>query len=222
MAAISKANIVDFQSRVLSWYFQTGRKFPWREKMLSSYQLIIAECMLQRTKAETVAQFYNNFLNLYPTWLAIADCDVTELEHVLKPIGLYRQRAKRLKALAEEMVKRKGIIPSTRSDLESIPFFGQYMTNAVLLLVHDLRLPLIDVNMARVLERYFSKRELADIRYDPKLQRLSHRIAQHENSKELNWAILDFAALVCTARNPKCDTCFFKKKCTFFNVAKRY
>jgi hypothetical protein len=55
---------------------------------------------------------------------------------------------------------------------------GQYIANAVLLLCHGEPQPLLDVNMARVLERVFGPKKLADIRYDPYLQQLAMRIVQ--------------------------------------------
>jgi A/G-specific adenine glycosylase len=60
---------------VLDWYYSNGRKFYWRKKGLSNYQYVIAEVLLQRTKAETVAAFY---LTLYENfqignhWLLLA------------------------------------------------------------------------------------------------------------------------------------------------------
>jgi len=61
--------------------------------------------------------------------------------------------------------------------------------------------------MARVLERYFGPRKLADIRYDPYLQKLAHRVVDCEAPAAVNWAILDLAALVCKARGPRCSQC---------------
>jgi A/G-specific adenine glycosylase len=115
------------------------------------------------------------------------------------------------------MLKRKGKLPKDRAELESIPFMGQYITNAVELIIHKKPSPLIDVNMSRLVERYFGKRKMADIRYDPYLQELSYKIVNHQKAKEINWAILDFAAIICKAINPKCSVCPLNEKCTFYN-----
>lgn len=115
------------------------------------------------------------------------------------------------------MVKRKGKLPEDRTDLESIPFIGQYIANAIELIIHNKPSPLVDVNMARLLERYFGERKMADIRYDPYLQKLSLRIVSNEKSKEMNWAILDYAAIVCKAQKPLCTACELRIKCLYFN-----
>jgi A/G-specific adenine glycosylase len=209
--------IHSFQTKILDWYSQNGRDFPWRKSRLTNYQLIISEILLQRTKAETVAKFYNAFLSRYPNWHSLKRTKLSSLENVLKPIGLYRQRASSLKKLAREMVNRNGRLPQTKEDIEKLPFAGQYITNAILLLIKKVPSPLLDVNMARVLERYFGQRKLSDIRYDPYLQDLSWRVANHKDSKKINWGILDFAALICLKKSPNCKICIFNNSCTLFN-----
>lgn len=212
---ISKKKIEFFQEKILEWYETNGRKFPWRNKGLTHYQYIIAEVLLQRTKAETVAKFYPHFLKDFPNWKALAKAEVKVIEEYLKPVGLYRQRSKRLLSLSQEMVKRNGRLPRNREELESIPFMGQYIANAVELIIFNKPSPLIDVNMARVLERFFGTRNTVDLRYDLYLQELSAKVVNRENAKEINWAILDFAALNCKTITPDCITCELKKKCLY-------
>jgi A/G-specific adenine glycosylase len=217
MTKISAKKISHFQEVLLMWFDTNGRHFPWRNKRLTQYQIIIAEILLQRTKADTVSKFYSQFIKDFPNWTSLAEADTSTIEQYLKPIGLYRQRAKRLKNLALEMVKRKGKLPRDRAKLESIPFMGQYIANAVELIIYKQSSPLIDVNMSRLLERYFGKRKMADIRYDPYLQKLSYSVVNHSRAKEINWGILDFAALVCQARKPKCEKCYLKKGCNYYS-----
>lgn len=205
-----------FQEIIITWYANNGRIFYWRRKGLSNYQYIIAEVLLQRTKAETIANFYPKFIKQFPNWKSLADAPIPEIKHYLKPVGLYTQRANRVKKLAVEMVRRKGRLPKQRPELESIPFMGQYLANAVELIIFQIPTPLIDVNMVRVLERFFGPREKADIRYDPYLQQLAKKIVDHRESKKINWAILDFAASVCKARTPLHEHCPLRNHCRYF------
>ncbi len=216
MPRITKKHIAELQEKLLDWYSKNGRKFPWRNNGLTNYQIVIAETLLQRTKAETIAKFYKQFVKDFPNWKALVDANLKTLEEYLKPVGLYRQRSKRLQSLAIEMVKRNGKLPKDRKELESIPFLGQYIANSIELIIFKLPSPLIDVNMVRVLERYFEERKMADIRYDPYLQKLCSNIVNHLNPKEINWAILDFAALVCKAQKPICNICPISNKCNYF------
>lgn len=214
---IAQSKIVLFQEKILTWFKNSGRHhFPWRNDGLSSFQIVIAEVLLQRTKAETIEKFYSKFLLHFPNWETIANSDIHLLEKQLQPVGLYRQRAKRLKDLAIEMVKRDGQFPVAKTDLEKIPFLGQYIANAIELQIFNKPSPLLDVNMARVLERYFGERQMADIRYDPYLQNLATRVVNHPESKQINWAILDFAAIICKARTPLCKKCLLSNSCKFY------
>lgn len=211
---ISKKKIKFFQEKILNWYRDNGRSFLWRRKGLTHYQYIIAEVLLQRTKAETIAKFYPKFLKDFPNWKALANAKVKNIEKYLIPIGLYRQRSKRLMGLANEMIKRNGRLPKDRQELESIPFMGQYIANAVELVIFNQPSPLIDVNMSRVLERFFGERKMADIRYDPYLQTLCKKIVDHVDTKEMNWAVLDLAALICRPK-PLCLICPLAFTCLF-------
>jgi len=209
--------ITFLQNELLRWANIHKREFPWRQQNLSAYQYIIAEILLQRTKADTINDFYPIFLLRYPTWESIANSAQTDIAQFLRPIGLYNQRSIRLKKLAHEMLLLNSIIPKERKDIEKLSFMGQYIVNAILLFIHNIPAPLLDVNMARILERYFGKRKLADIRYDNYLQELAHDIVNHPNAKNLNYAVLDFAAIVCKPK-PNCSDCPLSSECYFFNT----
>ena len=92
---------------------------------------------------------------------------------------------------------------------------GQYSANAGELIIYKQPSPRRDVNMSRLVERYLGKRKMADTRYDPDQHKLSYKIGKHSKAKEINWAILDFAALICKPRNPLCHKCPLQKNCLF-------
>lgn len=210
----SNAEVELFSQTVMSWAVQGLRKFPWRRARTSHYRLIVTEVLLQRTRVDTVARLYLDFFRCYSSWSVLSAAPVDELEKALKPIGLYKRRAKALKSLASEMVRRNGRFPSNREEIDELPAVGQYVGNAVELFVFCRPLPLLDVNMSRLLERYFGKRKLADIRYDPYLQTLASMVVGAVgNPRKFNWALLDYASLVCKRENPLCDSCLLASKC---------
>lgn len=214
---IKKEKIEYFQEKILEWYNKNGRHFPWRNKSATNYERIISEVLLQRTKAETAARFFPKFIKEYPSWKKLGEASKEELQEALKPIGLHNQRGARLYKLAREMKERKGYFPLNKEQVKEMPMMGQYISNAYELFVLNEPSPLLDVNMARLLERYFGERKLADIRYDPYLQELSYEVVDHTNSKVINWGILDFASKVCKKSNPKCNGCIINSYCKFFN-----
>lgn len=215
---IYESDIEYFQAKLLDWYQDNGRTFLWRNKSTTNYELIISEVFLQRTKAETVSIFLPTFFKQYPSWKQLGEATEIELQEITKPLGLYKQRGSRLYKLSQELKKRKGRFPKERNQVAEIPMMGQYITNAYELYVLKKKSPLLDVNMARLLERFFGERKLADIRHDPYLQTLAYRVVNIEESKKLNWAILDYASLICRKLKPNCSNCLIHSKCKLFNT----
>lgn len=202
--------------QLLTWYARCGRDFPWRRRRAGLYQKIVVEVLLQRTQAGTVERFFSGFIRRFRSWSDVSAASIEDLAEVLRPIGLWRRRAGALKALASEMVRRRGVFPIHRRQIEALPAVGQYMASAVLLFAHRRPEPLLDANMARVLERVFESRRLADIRYDVWLQALARALVRSEQPAELNWAVLDVAALCCRHSKPACADCPLKPKCNYF------
>ena len=214
---ISNKEIKRFQNKILKWYKENGRYFPWRKKSATNYELIIVEILLQRTKAETVSKFFNAFIKKYPSWKQLGNATEQELQNCLKPLGLYKLRGTGLYKLAKEMNKLHGRFPKDRSEIEKLPAIGNYISNAIELFIFKKPKPLLDVNMARVLERYFGPRQKLDIRHDSYLQELSEKVVNHTAIKKINWGILDFGAKVCLSKNPKCSSCILSKSCFFYS-----
>lgn len=209
-----------FRTRLLEWFEDNKRSFPWREPGRPQYEIIVAEILLQRTPAQTVARVYDAFMERFPSWLALATATPVDLRPLLEPLGLWHIRAGILSRVAEAMVAGDDVVPASRFELEQIKGIGQYTAAAILLVVHGHDEPLLDTNMARVLERYFGPRTYFDIRDDPYLHSLARRVVQGPNSLKLNWAILDFAAQVCKSKRPLCKQCPVHTKCLFFKEAR--
>lgn len=201
--------------RLLEWFEVHGREFKWRELGQTSYVQIVSEILLQRTKADVANLFLEEFLSSYPDWSALAGEEPVQLAQALKPIGLWRKRSRALIELALVLKSRNFNMPSNRFDIEQLPAVGQYVANAVELFEFSRARPLLDVNMARVLERYFHPRTKADIRYDPWLQALAHEAVGFSDPYSTNWAFLDLGALHCKPRVPSCKGCPLSKGCAY-------
>ncbi|MBV9924481.1 MAG: hypothetical protein JOZ96_05515 [Acidobacteria bacterium] len=173
--------------------------------------------MLQRTVAANVARVYPAFLAKYPDFAALSRAEPGELEEILKPLGLWRLKAHIFRRLAEAIAERGGEVPATRDELERLESVGQYTASVVLNTVHGIPEPFVDVNMARVLERFFGPRTYFDVRDDPYLHTLSRRVVEGGDSLQANWAVLDFSALVCRAKRPLCEQCPVRARCDYFN-----
>ena len=110
-----------------------------------------------------------------------------------------------LVSLAKSVVESG--LPSAAKDLATLPGIGQYMSRAIATQLAGQRVAPIDTNVARVLERAFGPRKLADIRYDKQLQRLALQLVPAVEPSAYFVALVDFAAEVCRARRPNCPQC---------------
>ena len=194
-----------FQATVLQWAEGKIRSFPWRRADRSAYELVLAEVLLQQTRAEHVATIFEVIVRRCPDWPALAKIPVTDLEGLLRPLGLQRRRAAALHSLAESVVHRG--LPQTASALEKLPGIGQYMARAISAQLSMEVVAPIDTNVTRVLERVFGPRKFADIRHDPELQRLALNLVPPTDPGGYLVSLIDFAAIVCRSRAPLCGDC---------------
>jgi A/G-specific adenine glycosylase len=201
--------------RLLSWFVRNGRSFPWREPDRTPYEVVVAEVLLQRTTAVEVARAYPGFIEQFPSWTSLSQAPLECLENVLRPLGLWRQKTLAFQSLAQSIVANGGVVPSTRTELERLRGIGPYTASAVLAIVYRRAEPLLDVNMARLLGRFLSSPEHTEARPRRMLHALALRLVSSKRSLAVNWAALDFGALVCRARRPPCPECPLRARCEY-------
>ncbi len=204
---------------MLEWFNSNRRDFPWRKSVINNYELIISEILLQRTKAETVAKYYHIFFAKYPNWDKIKNASINDLENIFRPLGLYKHRANRIHKIIQEYKEKNGIMPQNTGELLESKLSTLYISSAYELFILEHRAALLDVNMARVLSRFFNPQEFKDVRHDKILQDLAYNVINIKKSKDINWAILDYAALICKASKPKCSDCRLRTRCKFYEFS---
>jgi A/G-specific adenine glycosylase len=209
------------REQLLSWFERSGRSFSWRESDTVPYEVIIAEILLQRTTASCVARAFPAYLGRYPSWTALAQASREDLERMLRPLGLWRQKARALQNLAQSIEERGGAIPCSRAELERLRGIGPYTASPVLAVIYGQAEPLFDVNMARILERNFESPACTSGSHQRLLHALALRLVSGGRSLQVNWAALDFGALVCRARYPLCSECPLQARCQFFTLLER-
>lgn len=211
-----------FVKLLLKWWSKNKRDFPWRSTR-DPYSILVAEMLLGKTTAQQVKNIYPKFLAQYPNPRSLAMADKSELEELLKPLGMQHRRAELLKKLGLTIVEKYGgQIPSNPEDLLKLPGVGQYTANAILSLAYSKDVPLVDTNFIRVIQRVFGiKPQRSRARNDKKLWEFAQSLISKGNSKNFNLAILDFAAIVCRAKAPKCHVCPIRNICSYFNNKKK-
>jgi A/G-specific adenine glycosylase len=202
-----------FRQRLLTWYRRHGRDLPWR-KTSDPYHILVSEVMLQQTQVDRVLPKYAEWLDKYPSMHVLAAAPDDEVSKTWYPLG-YNIRPRRLQSIARESVEKYGgQLPSDEATLLSFKGIGAYTAGAIRSFAFRERAAILDTNVARVLFRVFVAKG------DPK----SHQLKRHpwtlsetlvpvRDVYDFNQALMDFGAMVCVARNPKCLICPMKKGC---------
>lgn len=172
---------------------------------------------MQKTNVEKVLPVYGNFIKKYPSVETLADADPHELKESIRPLGLL-YRAERMKKMAESVVSDYGgIFPKERKSLRGLYGVGDYVTNAVRAFAYEEQVPIVETNIIRIFDRVFDVRsDRPRARTDKLLWNLVGTALPKMRSRDYNLALLDFAALVCTARNPRCPNCPMRNFCNYY------
>jgi A/G-specific adenine glycosylase len=202
-----------FRTRLLTWYGRHGRDLPWR-RTDDPYHILVSEIMLQQTQVDRVLPKYHEWLGKFPSLHALAEADETHVTETWRPLG-YNIRPRRLQAIARESVARyDGRLPDDEATLLSFKGIGAYTAGAIRSFAFRQRAAILDTNVARVLFRVFVGAG------DPKshamkkhLWAVSEALVPRRQVFDFNQALMDFGAMVCVARNPKCLVCPMAKSC---------
>ncbi len=202
-----------FRRRLLQWYRRHGRSLPWRDTR-DPYRILVSEIMLQQTQVDRVLPKYHEWLDRYPDFEALADADPADVVRAWYPLG-YNIRPRRLHDIAREAVRSfGGALPDDEDTLRSFRGIGPYTAGAVRSFAFGKRAAILDTNVARVLFRVFVGRgQPKQHAMSKHLWRLSWAVLPYRHVFDFNQALMDFGALVCSARQPRCPTCPMSSKC---------
>lgn len=203
-----------FRYQLSIWAAENLRKFAWR-CTTDPYEIFIAEFLLQKTGATTVAPIYNTFLSKYPTLKDLAAASLAEISLLLKPLGLHF-RAKRLHESVQIILKDyAGKIPTSEAQLLTLPGVGKYTARAICSQAYSQPLAVLDTNVARIFERFFGLQGDRVKSRCKLLWQAAQQVAPNTEVGKWNLTLLDFGASVCTARNPSCANCPLARECNF-------
>lgn len=206
-----------FRSRLKDWGRENCRDFPWR-RTCDPYAILVAELLLQKTAAATVAPIFQELLDRYPTLADLADAPGKEISSLLQPLGLFSRTEKLLEAVQVILENYNGEIPSTEAELLQLPGVGKYMARSVCAHAFGQPAAVLDVNVARILERFFGIDGGKVKSRSPELWEAADRVAPDREVSAWNLSLLDFGAAVCTAKNPRCGECPLQQRCDYYQL----
>jgi A/G-specific adenine glycosylase len=205
------ANELEWMHNILfAYYAQHGRNYPWREER-NPYLILNTELMLQRTKADDVAE---NWLNI-KTNLSQPEVAQTAQEFLsilFTKLGLLKRKDWIINIA--EIILKSGQVPDSLDELLKLPGVGFYSACATLAFAFGKNEGLVDANVIRLFERFWRPFPHHDLRQKVRFWLpVSKILGTGGNLREILWGLLDLAGQICTPRNPICFECPLNSKC---------
>ncbi|MBE0701154.1 MAG: endonuclease III [Acholeplasmataceae bacterium] len=184
-------------------------------KYANHFELLIAVVLSAQTTDASVNKITPNLFKKYPTPDLMASASLDDLEQMIRYIGLYRNKAKNIKSLSEQLVlKHQGQIPCKREDLETLPGVGRKTANVVLSNAFGIPALAVDTHVARVSVR------LGFANLDDNVLEIEKKLMEHipkSSWQKAHHQFIFFGRYHCLAKKPKCQVCPLFDICTFKN-----
>ena len=177
-----------------SWYEESQRDLPWRNRD-DPYAILVSEMMLVQTTVSAVIPYFERFLSQFPDPQTLANAPETEVLKAWEGLGYYR-RARQLQAAARMIVERhQGQLPRDASAVRALPGVGRYMAGAILSFAFDLPEPIVEANTQRVLARLFAwPEDLKTRKSQLWLWEMAGRLVPRQGAGKFNQALMDLGA----------------------------
>jgi len=239
--------ISTFLSTLHLWYKKNKRSLPFRGSK-DAYKIWVSEILLQQTQMSRGIEFYNRFIQQFPTIQSLAQTTWNKFLPYFEGLGYYNRGRNMLKAAKVIVEQYKGQFPKTEKKLLSIPGIGPYTAKAILSFAYNKPVLPLDTNIKRILGRVFLGTNTLKIppsrhpelglrskRLKDKASGLSfHRTPEEKlltqitkqytkySASDSNQAMMDFGSSICLMKKPKCLKCPLFTMCIYGPKEKPY
>lgn len=201
-----------FSDALLEWFDVHGRHdLPWQVTD-DPYKVWVSEIMLQQTQVKTVLQYFERFIQRFPTVQDLGQASWDEVAPYWAGLGYY--------ARARNLHKAAGIVttqqqfPQTLEEWMALPGIGRSTAGALMSLGLRQYGVIMDGNVKRVLSRFFAiEDDLSKPVHERALWQLAEQLCPIERNHDYTQAIMDLGATVCTPKKPLCLYCPMQQHC---------
>lgn len=202
-----------FRTALLDWYAANHRDLPWRNTT-DPYKIWLSEIILQQTRVDQGLAYYHKFIEAYPKVQDLAAAKEQEVLKLWQGLGYY-SRARNLLYTAKMIIKDyNGKFPNTYHEILKLKGVGPYTAAAIASFAFKEAKAVVDGNVYRVLSRFLGIREAIDSTNGKKdFQDAADTLLDPTSPDTYNQAIMEFGALLCTAKSPNCEACPLNHEC---------
>ena len=180
---------------------------PWR-------LLVMGRLSAQCTDAR-VNIVCRELFSRFPTPRDMAYGELSEIERIVKPCGLYRMKASNIKEASRMLVEDfGGELPKDMDGMLTLPGVGRKIANLILGDVYGLPSVVCDTHCMRICGRFGMYRE--DLRTPDKIEKILLELLPYGEGSDFCHRIVNFGREVCTARSPRCNECPMSDLCEHY------
>lgn len=173
---------------------------------------LLATVLSARTTDEQVLRVFPELRKRYPSFKKLANAKERDLEDIIKSIGFYKTKARRLKELAHEMMTRfGGKVPQTMEELVTLPGVGRKTASIVLSFCFDTPAIAVDTHVHRIARRLGWTESNTPERIEQDLKKLLPK----RHWSKINRVMVPFGRDICQARKPQCWRCPVSQFCPY-------
>lgn len=206
-----------FSEQLLVWFDKYGRKdLPWQQNK-TPYRVWVSEIMLQQTQVTSVIEYYQRFIQSFPTIKSLAEADEDKVLEHWAGLGYYA-RARNLHKTAKRVVTDlNGQFPDNFEEIVKLPGIGRSTAGAILSIAFKQSACILDGNVKRVLCRFHGVETWpGEKKTENHLWALAEQHTPEKRNDDYTQAIMDLGATCCTRSRPKCEHCPFTENCLAF------
>lgn len=177
------------------------------------YELVIAVMLSAQTTDKSVNAVTPILFKKYPTLDALYDAPLEDIEEIIKPIGLYKNKAKNLKGIVKDLKERfNGVVPSNKDELMTLPGVGNKTAGVIRAEIFQIPDLPVDTHILRISKRLnLAKKDDEPIDVERKLK----KIIPEERWIKSHHQLIHFGRYYCIARSPKCENCKISDMCIY-------
>ena len=177
------------------------------------YELVIAVMLSAQTTDKSVNAVTPILFNKYPSLEDLNNAPLKDIEEILKPIGLYKNKAKNLKGIVKDLLERfNGKVPSNKDELMTLPGVGNKTAGVIRAEIFQIPDLPVDTHILRISKRLnLAKKEDEPIDVERKLKKL----IPEERWIKSHHQLIHFGRYYCMARSPKCENCKISDMCIY-------
>ena len=181
---------------------------------MNPFELLVATILSAQTTDKKVNQVTKVLFARCRSPYDFLSMSQSELEDIIKEIGLYRNKAKNILQMCRQLIeKHGGKVPSTMEELTELAGVGRKTANVVLSNAFGIPALAVDTHVFRVSNRI----GLADSSNVEETEAQLMEGIPREDWSEAHHLLIWHGRRTCDARKPKCGICPINPVCKYFD-----